>query len=100
MPAQAGKSPVVQAMVNSRIVPSERAARLVVIALAVVGVSGAFTSIYLSSPNRGTVGVEYSDLTAAERAEMPAAERAYLEHIELIRREVADQPPATPTTTR
>lgn len=89
LPARASGSPVVQVMVRARLVPSERAARLAVVVAAALGVGGAFTSIYLSTPDRGEAGARYESLSAAERAEVPAAERAYLEHVELLRRERA-----------
>jgi hypothetical protein len=87
LPERTASSPVVTALVRARVVPSERAARFAVIAVAVLGVGGAFVSIYFSSPNRGIAGVRYEDLSAAERAQIPAAERAYLEHVNQIRQE-------------
>jgi hypothetical protein len=93
LPSRVATSPVAETLVRRGIVPNERAARVLVVALAALGVGGAFTSIYLTAPNRGTAGVEYADLSAAERAEVPAAERAYLEHLELVRRERGEPAP-------
>lgn len=87
LPERTASSPVVTALVRARVVPSERAARLAVVIAAAIGVGGAFASVYLSSPNRGIAGVRYEDLSAAERARIPAAERAYLEHVNQLRQE-------------
>ncbi len=95
LPSRVASSPVAHALVRRGIVPSERAARAAVIAAAVLAVAGAFTSVYLTMPNRGRAGAEYASLSAAELAEIPVAERAYLEHAETLRRERAAEPDAS-----
>lgn len=88
LPAHVGPvtSPVATALVRARIVPNERAARFLAVLVAVLGVGGAFTSMYLSAPNRGVAGIAYEDLTPEQRAEIPAAERVYLELVAERRR--------------
>lgn len=86
--SRAASSPVVAALIRCRVVAGERSARLAVVAAAALAVVGAFTSLFFSSPARGVGGVRYADLSAAEREEVPPAERAYLEHVERLREEL------------